>query len=552
MACRLRTRLAMDRALLNSVSAQASRLPRPASRAASRADDHRARFELPREQRRQDIATRSERDPSGRVEDADAPDRDQTQAARTGQADPAAAPKDAPARTARQARTAGGAEGREAADAEADAAGLEATADEASTSFAETGDADAAAAAPSGGEAQAPVEAAVPEQSTMLHGAVLAGIGKPPESRTPAQPRLRAQPAGPAPLLATNGQADDVVGIGAAAGVDPAAAAAASTEVGTKAVAAKDEDGTAAESAEAATGTEADATSDTVDPALLLATPLPAVVAGPAGSDPARPAVEAARGPISVSRPAPPAPAGTDQAASALPAAPPPSAAPDSATGAAATHPLAPGIGSAFAGHLKAAEAADRNADAAATPTVTTPDSAAASVSSFAPAGPAHAAAASATHGSGASYPVVSGVPVAAVPVEIGLKSLAGVNRFDIRLAPEDLGEIEVRLDISGEGRVRAHIVVERPDALMSLQRESGQLERAFEQAGLSTGGDGISLSLRQQAQGDTGSGGGGSSDGRPQPASPLPEEAAAGAASSQTAVRRYTWSRASGVDRHI
>lgn len=142
-------------------------------------------------------------------------------------------------------------------------------------------------------------------------------------------------------------------------------------------------------------------------------------------------------------------------------------------------------------------------------------------------------------------------VPVASVPVEIGLRSLAGVSRFDIRLDPEDLGQIEVRLDIGEEGRLRAHIVVERPEALLSLQREAPQLERALEQAGFKTGDDGVSMSLRQQGQ-DGASGR--REDGRESPPSSSSSRASEPERAGEPAPprNRYALSRASGVDRHI
>lgn len=149
-------------------------------------------------------------------------------------------------------------------------------------------------------------------------------------------------------------------------------------------------------------------------------------------------------------------------------------------------------------------------------------------------------------HAAPPAHPVVGGVPIQAVPVEIGLKSLAGINRFDIRLDPDDLGQIDVRLDIS-EGHVRAHIVVERPEALLSLQRETSQLERALEQAGFRTGDEGVSLSLRQQGPGEQGGRGAEREAGASGPA-PRGDEAQA----ESRPIRRYDWSRASGVDRHV
>jgi flagellar hook-length control protein FliK len=99
------------------------------------------------------------------------------------------------------------------------------------------------------------------------------------------------------------------------------------------------------------------------------------------------------------------------------------------------------------------------------------------------------------------AVPMVPNVPLAAVPVEIGLRSLAGLSRFEIRLEPEDLGRIDVRLDIDGD-TVQARLTVDRVETLALLQRDAKTLERAFEQAGLKPSEGGIDLSLRDP-QGD-------------------------------------------------
>jgi flagellar hook-length control protein FliK len=143
---------------------------------------------------------------------------------------------------------------------------------------------------------------------------------------------------------------------------------------------------------------------------------------------------------------------------------------------------------------------------------------------------------------------VVEGVPISAVPVEIGLKSLQGINRFDIRLDPEDLGRIDVRLDISDEGRVRAHIVVEQPAALATLQREASLLERALEQAGFRTGSDGISLGLRGEGDGRAGQG---ERQGSP-PSGVSSRAAEAADAAPPPPAWNIRWSRASGIDRRV
>jgi len=120
-----------------------------------------------------------------------------------------------------------------------------------------------------------------------------------------------------------------------------------------------------------------------------------------------------------------------------------------------------------------------------------------------APAASAGAPAAHATAMPHSPVRVVAEVPLGAVPVEIGLKSLAGVNHFEIRLDPAELGRIEVRLEIDEEGGVKAHLTVDKVETLALLQRDSRSLERAFEQAGLKPTDGSVDLSLRDgQSQG--------------------------------------------------
>jgi flagellar hook-length control protein FliK len=93
--------------------------------------------------------------------------------------------------------------------------------------------------------------------------------------------------------------------------------------------------------------------------------------------------------------------------------------------------------------------------------------------------------------------PVTVQAPLALVPIEIGLKAAAGLNRFEIRLDPEELGRIDVRLDLGDDGSVSAKLVVDRVETLALLQRDARTLERAFEQIGLKTSGEGIAMTLR-------------------------------------------------------
>jgi flagellar hook-length control protein FliK len=88
------------------------------------------------------------------------------------------------------------------------------------------------------------------------------------------------------------------------------------------------------------------------------------------------------------------------------------------------------------------------------------------------------------------------GVAWPAVPVEIGLKALSGEQSFQIKLHPEDLGRIEVKLDFAKDGTLSALLTVDKPETLSLLQRDVRSLERAFEQAGLKAGDAALQFSL--------------------------------------------------------
>ncbi|HTV37774.1 MAG TPA: flagellar hook-length control protein FliK [Xanthobacteraceae bacterium] len=103
-------------------------------------------------------------------------------------------------------------------------------------------------------------------------------------------------------------------------------------------------------------------------------------------------------------------------------------------------------------------------------------------------------------------------VPVAGLAVAIASHAQSGSNQFDIRLDPPELGRIDVRLGVDGNGQVTTHVTVERADTLQLLQSQQPQLERALEQAGLRTADNGLQFTLRDQSfagQNGTGNGGG-------------------------------------------
>jgi flagellar hook-length control protein FliK len=97
-------------------------------------------------------------------------------------------------------------------------------------------------------------------------------------------------------------------------------------------------------------------------------------------------------------------------------------------------------------------------------------------------------------------------VPLSGLAMEIAASAKSGKSRFEIRLDPAELGRIDVRIDIDRHGQVTSHLTVERPETLSMLRQDANQLQRALDNAGLSTGNSGLQFSLRDQSsQGQNG-----------------------------------------------
>lgn len=83
------------------------------------------------------------------------------------------------------------------------------------------------------------------------------------------------------------------------------------------------------------------------------------------------------------------------------------------------------------------------------------------------------------------------------VKVNITKSAVKGVDKINIQLKPEDLGHIEVKMQISKDGKLQAHIIASRPETLEVLQKEIQNLERAFNEAGFQTDADSLSFSFQ-------------------------------------------------------
>mgnify|MGYP003223437586 CR=1 FL=1 len=78
------------------------------------------------------------------------------------------------------------------------------------------------------------------------------------------------------------------------------------------------------------------------------------------------------------------------------------------------------------------------------------------------------------------------------IKVNITKSAVKGVDKIEIQLKPEDLGK---------DGKLQAHIVASRPETAEILQKEIGNLQKAFNEAGFQTDEGSLSFSFRDDGQ---------------------------------------------------
>jgi len=91
--------------------------------------------------------------------------------------------------------------------------------------------------------------------------------------------------------------------------------------------------------------------------------------------------------------------------------------------------------------------------------------------------------------------------PATQVGLSIGKAAANGQNRFTLRLEPPDLGRVEVKMEVSSEGNLRAMIRADSRETLDLLQRDVRSLERALADTGLKTDSGSLNFSLSQNGR---------------------------------------------------
>jgi flagellar hook-length control protein FliK len=89
-------------------------------------------------------------------------------------------------------------------------------------------------------------------------------------------------------------------------------------------------------------------------------------------------------------------------------------------------------------------------------------------------------------------------IPMLAATMVRRLES--GAKQFSMRLDPPELGQVEVKLTVAADKKVRAVVSADRPEALADLVRSARDLVRALQEAGLDLEENGLTFSLNDQA----------------------------------------------------
>ena len=97
------------------------------------------------------------------------------------------------------------------------------------------------------------------------------------------------------------------------------------------------------------------------------------------------------------------------------------------------------------------------------------------------------------------------------VTVKITKAIQAGNDKITIQLRPANMGRVEVKMEVSQDNRLNVHVIVDRPETLDQLQKDSRELQRALQEAGLHVDNEDLNFNLRGEEnhakEGDNSSG---------------------------------------------
>ena len=97
------------------------------------------------------------------------------------------------------------------------------------------------------------------------------------------------------------------------------------------------------------------------------------------------------------------------------------------------------------------------------------------------------------------------------VTVKITKAIQAGNDKITIQLRPANMGRVEVKMEVPQDNRLNIQVIVDRPETLDQLQKDSRELQRALQEAGLHVDNEDLNFNLRGEEnhakEGDNSSG---------------------------------------------
>ena len=87
------------------------------------------------------------------------------------------------------------------------------------------------------------------------------------------------------------------------------------------------------------------------------------------------------------------------------------------------------------------------------------------------------------------------------VSVQITKAVNAGVDKISIHLKPADLGRVDVKMEVSHDGRITAVVTADNKNTLDLLQKDSRELQQALQDAGMQMDNNSLSFNLRGQGE---------------------------------------------------
>jgi flagellar hook-length control protein FliK len=93
--------------------------------------------------------------------------------------------------------------------------------------------------------------------------------------------------------------------------------------------------------------------------------------------------------------------------------------------------------------------------------------------------------------------PVLKSSVIDQVSVKISKALQAGNDKISIQLKPAELGRVDVKMELTHDGRIMAVVTADNKDTLDLLRKDSNDLQKALENAGLQMDSGDMTFNLR-------------------------------------------------------